>query len=387
MGGMQSDCTGNGGPTMTRPIRWGVIGLGIGYQHALAIMKSENAQLVAVCDRQSEQREKWLMEFPSVLAFPDEGDLFEEVELDALVVASYDPEHGPTIERALNQGINVFAEKPLATTLDQYIATANALERNPRVRLTTNTLLRRSPRFLALKQMIAAGELGSIFHLEGDYLYGRLEKLSAGWRGKDPTYSVTLGGAVHVVDLLTWLTGERPHRVYALGSGKGLRDSTYSADSSFNGDDFRIALLEFPSGMTAKISANYACVLPPFHRLDVFGSLGTYINVPVSSVMANNEPVEGEWSSAYVFHSRETTSPPVTINLPYPATPKATLIANFNEVLSGTAKLEISEQDAMDVLAVCLAIDASAKNAGPMDIEYCQIPQRVGQPIHARGLE
>jgi len=372
---------------MSRPIRWGVIGLGIGYQHALAIMEVENAQLVAVCDRQSEQREKWLMEFPFVPAFPDERGMFEQVQLDALVVASYDPEHGPTIERALNQGVSVFAEKPLATTHEHYVATANALERNPRVRLTTNTLLRRSPRFLALKRMIAAGELGSIFHLEGDYLYGRLEKLSAGWRGEDPTYSVTLGGAVHMIDLLIWLTGERPSRVYAVGSGKGLRESADAVDSSFDGDDFRIALLEFPSGMTAKVSANYACVLPHFHRLDVFGTLGTYIHAPVRPAVAENDPLEGDWSSAYVFHSREEMEPPVAMNLPYPATPKGSLIANFNEVLSGTEKLEISEQDAMDVLAVCLAIDASVKDAAPRTIEYRQIAARVHQPIHAMGLE
>lgn len=371
---------------MRRPIRWGVIGLGIGYQHALAIMEAENAQLVAVCDRQSEQREKWLMEFPSVPAFPYEGEMFEEVQLDALVVASYDPEHGPTVERALNQGISVFAEKPLATTQEQYIATASALDRNSRVRLTTNTLLRRSPRFLALRNMMFSGQLGKIFHLEGDYLYGRLEKLSGGWRGEDPNYSVTLGGAVHVIDLLIWLTGERPDRVYALGSGKGLRDSAYAVDSSFEGDDFRIALLEFPSGMTAKVSANYACVLPHFHRIDVFGTLGTYIHAPVSSAVAENEPLEGDWSSAYVFHSRGEMEPPVAINLPYPATPKSTLITNFNEVLFGTAKLEISEQDAMDVLAVCLAIDASIKDAEPKEVVYCQIAARLHQPIHEIGL-
>lgn len=387
MAGVLADCAGNERAVMSKPIRWGVIGLGIGYQHALAIMECENAQLVAVCDRLSGQREKWLMEYPLVPAFPDEGDLFDEVQMDALVVASYDPEHGPTIERALNQGINVFAEKPLATTLDQYIAIANALERNSRVRLTTNTLLRRSPRFLALKRMIAAGELGSIFHLEGDYLYGRLEKLSAGWRGEDPTYSVTLGGAVHMIDLLIWLTGERPSRVYALGSGKGLRDSTYSADSSFDGDDFRISLLEFPSGMTAKVSANYACVLPHFHRLDVFGTLGTYIHAPVRSAVAENGPQEGDWSSAFVFHSREAKDPPVAIDLPYPATPKGTLIANFNEVLSGTAKLEISEQDAMDVLAVCLAIDASVKDAEPREVLYRQMTDRFDQPIHVTGRD
>lgn len=357
---------------MNRPIRWGVIGLGVGYQHALAIMETPNAELIAVCDRIPGKRESWLSEFPSIPAYPDEDSMHAEKQLDALVVASYDHEHGATIEKALDKGIHVFAEKPLATTLEQYAAACAALERNPRIRLTTNTLLRRSPRFMALKEMIMTGELGDIFHLEGDYLYGRLEKLTTGWRGKNPDYSVTLGGAVHVIDLLLWLTGERPNRVYAIGSNKGLRESSLSAGSSFEGDDLRIALLEFPSGMTAKVSANYACVLPHFHRIDVFGSLGTFIHVPIGSI-GRDESNQGQWSSAFSFHSRDPMEPPNAIKLPYPAVPKGTLVANFNEVISGTGILEVNEQEALDALAVCLAIDSSIRAGQPISVDYAQI--------------
>ena len=73
--------------------------------------------------------------------------------------------------------------------------------------------LRLSPRFDLLKNKITSRGLGEIFHFEADYLYGRLEKLLSGWRSLDPNYSVTLGGAIHLVDLIMWLIEEKPNRV------------------------------------------------------------------------------------------------------------------------------------------------------------------------------
>ncbi len=54
--------------------------------------------------------------------------------------------------------------------------------------------------------------------MEGDYDYGRLWKITEGWRGDLESYSVTLGGTVHLVDLLLWLTGDRAVRVSATGN-------------------------------------------------------------------------------------------------------------------------------------------------------------------------
>lgn len=368
---------------MSRPNRWGVIGLGVGYQHALAIIQTKNAKLVAVCDQSRSKRDEWTSEFPTIPVYSDESSMFEEQLLDVLVVASYDQDHGATVIRALNRGMHVFAEKPLATTSEQYSEIVKILRENPRLRLTTNTLLRKSPRFILLKEMIIAGELGEIFHLEGDYLYGRIEKLLDGWRGKDPNYSVTLGGAVHIVDLLLWLTGERPNQVYAIGSSKGLRSSPLSNAPSFEGDDIRIALLEFPSGMTAKVSASFACVLPHFHRIDVFGSLGTFLHVPIASLGQGIDSSEEAWSSAAHFHSRDSMTPPKFINLPYPKVPKGVLVANFNEVISGVEQPEVSEQEALDALAVCLAIDAAIESEQPVPVEYVDIGRR--RNVRIRG--
>ena len=356
---------------MSRP-RWGVIGLGVGRQHALALERVADAELVALCDRDREALALTGSELSEVETYEDENDLLDSGKIDAVVIATYDNEHAAAIIRAINNGLHVFAEKPLVTSRAELTLIRSALDRQPQVRLSTNTLLRRSPRFEWLKSRISSGQLGDLFHVEGDYLYGRLAKLTEGWRGNDPDYSVTLGGAIHIVDLLMWLASERPVRVTAIGSGKGFRDSPLSEGSSFRGDDFRVALLEFDSGLTAKISANFACVLPHFHRVDVFGSRETFLHVPGTGGTGS------DGSSGLLFTSRETEETPTIVDLPYPAVPKAALLHEFNRVILGAGVLDISEQEALDVMAVCLAMDESRREGRPVDVVYEQVlPRRA----------
>jgi predicted dehydrogenase len=357
---------------MSKP-RWGVIGLGVGLQHARELAQLAEVELVALCDRDPQALAQACAEFPGVSAHIQENDLLDSGEVDAVVIATYDNEHAAAIIRAIGNGLHVFAEKPLATSRTELAAIRAELDRYPAVRLSTNTLLRRSPRFAWLKSRIAAGDLGELFHIEGDYLYGRLAKLTEGWRGSDSDYSVTLGGAIHIVDLLMWLAGERPVRVSAIGSSKGLRDSALFGSSHFLGDDFRVALLEFDSGLTAKVSANFACVLPHFHRVDVFGSDATFLHVPGVGGTGS------EASKALLFTSRDPASPPTVVDLPYPAVQKGALLPEFNRVVFGTGVPDIPEQEVLDVMAVCLAIDESRSKGYAVEVTYEQVT-----PRHAR---
>ena len=357
--------------------RWGVIGLGVGLQHALQLAEVEDAELVAVCDRDPDALLRARAVLPDVTAYLDEMSLLDSGTVDAVVVASYDNEHARSIIRAIQNGLHVFAEKPLATSREELIAIRVALDSHPDVRLSTNTLLRRSPRFAWVRERIREGSLGDLFHIEGDYLYGRLAKLAEGWRGRDPDYSVTLGGAIHIVDLLMWLAGDRPARVMAVGSGKGLRDSVLAQTSHFLGDDFRMALLEFDSGLTAKVSANFACVLPHFHRVDVFGSDATFLHVPGGGGTGSDA------SNGLLFTSRDPASPPTVVDLPYPAVPKGALLPEFNRVIFGSGAPDIPEQEVLDVMAVCLAIDESRRSGCAVEVTYEQVTPRQVRPDEA----
>ena len=55
--------------------------------------------------------------------------------------------------------------------------------------LFSNLVLRSSQLLRNIIKDIRAGKFGEIYYFEGDYLYGRVNKLNYGWRGKDPNYN------------------------------------------------------------------------------------------------------------------------------------------------------------------------------------------------------
>ena len=356
-----------------KKIRWGVIGLGIGLLHAKTLKTLPNSELVAVCDSNISTLEKVREELGSIAYYSDGIKMLEEENLDAIAIATFDNKHAYLIVGAIHKGIHVFAEKPIATTQKDLGDIFQALKSNPSVKLSTNTLLRLSPRFELLKNKITSRELGEIFHFEADYLYGRLEKLLSGWRSLDPNYSVTLGGAIHLVDLIMWLIEEKPHRVFGLGSDKGSRQEVKNTNSQLVSHDLRIALLEFPSGITGKVSANFGCVHPHFHKLDIYGTAGTFSNSISTTSPSGFEFRErniSNSSSALLMQSRSILDKPELFDMEYPGVDKSALLTSFHNSLITNEPAIVSIQEAFDVMSVCLAIDKSVKEGIPVKIDY-----------------
>jgi predicted dehydrogenase len=312
-------------------IRAAVIGLGVGEQHIAGWNAHPACEVVALADIDAAR----LTRFPGLRTTTVPAELLEDAGIDAVSIASWDDAHFAQISAALRNGKHVFAEKPLVLHADEAAEIAALLRANPGVRLSTNVPLRRSPRFARVRSMIAAGELGELFHLEGDYEYGRRHKLTDGWRGRLPYYSVVLGGAIHMVDLLLWLSGQRVTEVIA---AEGTRIAT--RDTAFRHADFVTALLRTESGATMKVNANLGCVHPHFHAVRIYGTEGTFLNGPETGTLhrpGGSEPV----SEAY------------------PGVRRGDLIASFAESILTGAPAEVSEVDVFNTLSVCLAIEAA----------------------------
>jgi predicted dehydrogenase len=224
-----------------------------------------------------------------------------------------------------------------------------ALLRKPGApRLSTNVPLRRSARFLLVRGLIASGELGELFHLEGDYDYGRRHKLTDGWRGRIPYYSVVLGGGIHVVDLLTWMSGLRVTEVVAAAANRIATRGT-----AFRHDDFVTATLRTETGATMKINANLGSVSPHFHGVRIYGDEGTFVNgLP----------------DAQLHRRRGDEAVTEVIDAPYPGVAKSVLIAPFiDSIVDGTPPA-VSEQEMFDVLAICFAIERAVASGGPVEV-------------------
>jgi predicted dehydrogenase len=340
-----------------KKLRAGVIGLGIGNQHALAFLEHDDVELVAVCDLDRERVHKATAEWSGVAGYQNAEDLLAS-GLDVVAIASYDHDHVHQVVKALTHGIHVFAEKPLCVSDTELAQIGDALDRDPRLRLSSNTILRRSPRFIDLRESIDRGSFGKLFYVEADYVYGRFHKITQDWRGESPGYSVMLSGGIHMVDLLLWLTGDPIVEVSSFGNNLAGRE----ANSPFPGADLVAALLRFESGLTGKVTANFASVYPHFHRVLAYGTKATF---------------ENRLGAAELWESRDAAVPPKLLNTPYPGVRKGDLIPSFIDGILGRGAPLVNEDDVFATMQACLAINQSLREGKNVRVP----PQRrFGRP-------
>lgn len=319
-------------------LRVGVIGLGVGEQHIAGFQTHPAVEVAALCDIAAQKRSHAQRHYPGIPVVEDAAIVIDDPSIDIVSIASFDDAHAAQVMRALDRGKHVFVEKPLCLAVEEFRAIKGRLTDNPKLRLSSNLILRASPRFIDLRQRIGEGGFGRLFNIEADYLYGRLEKLTAGWRGRIPDYSVMLGGGIHIIDLILWLSQGRVAEVVAAGNGIA------SAGSQFRGRDLATALLTFESGMIGKVSANFGCVYPHFHRLVVYGTEATF---------------ENGLDAGRLWRSRDPAHAPEKLASAYPGAAKGDLIPSFVDAILGKGAAAVTEQEVLAAMAVGLAIDRS----------------------------
>ncbi len=247
-----------------------VIGLGVGAQHAKAFARTEGCELRWLHDHDAARAEALRVEIGAGDVAKSFDAILEDPKTDIVSLATYDDHHGDQVVRALDAGKHVFCEKPLCHTEAELAAIERAWKKSGR-HLACNLVLRAAPVYAWLREAIGAGEFGEVYAVDGDYLYGRVHKITDGWRKNVDDYSVLLGGGVHMVDLMMWATGQRPDAVSAVGNRVATRGS------AFRYDDFAAATFTFPSGMIGRITANFGCVHRHQHVVRVFGTKKTFL--------------------------------------------------------------------------------------------------------------
>ncbi len=127
-----------------------------------------------------------------------------------LSIASPDESHATYIQRGHEMGALVFCEKPICRNLGDLWRIGNGTA------VAQNFPLRHQPCFTD----IDINSLGEIYRIDAAYNWGRTHKLFEGWRAEDLNYSLVMGGLIHMVDLVLWLTGLDLEVVSAIGCNK-----------------------------------------------------------------------------------------------------------------------------------------------------------------------
>jgi len=337
-----------------------VIGLGVGERHIAGYESDPRCQVVTLCDIDAQRLAEVGARHPGKALTTDSAAVLADPQIDVVSIASYDDAHFAQVMAAIAAGKHVFVEKPLCLLDEELEAIDRALLDHPAVRLSSNLVLRRAPQFSELKRRIAAGRLGRLYFLEGDYNYGRLPKITDGWRGRISHYSATHGGAIHLIDLLLWLTGQRITAVSAVGN----RISTQHTELRFA--DMVTALLRFEDGVTAKVGANFGCVCPHHHTVSVFGTRGTFVH--------------GLKGSTF-YDSRDPQAPAEELQSAYAREAKLGVQQAFVAHILDGAPPEVSQAEVLNAMAVSLAVERSLRTAQWEPVRY----PRSGTPPASTG--
>ncbi|MCJ7548302.1 MAG: Gfo/Idh/MocA family oxidoreductase [Anaerolineae bacterium] len=151
---------------MAKPLKIGLIGTGgIAQVHLRALAKTDDIELVAVCDLVEEKAQKAADEYGVPNVFVDYHDLLEMDEIEAVSICTWNQAHcAPTVD-ALHAGKHVLCEKPMAATLVDATAMTKAVHETGLVFMCGV-----QPRFgnarKTAKAIVEAGTLGDIYYAE-----------------------------------------------------------------------------------------------------------------------------------------------------------------------------------------------------------------------------
>ncbi len=218
--------------------RVAVIGVGsMGKNHARVYNELPEAELVAVSDANPAVAQAIGAQFGTA-HFTDYRELLAQVKPEAVTIAVPTAMHEEVALAALEAGADVLVEKPIAATLEEgqrIIERARELNR----KLMVGHIVRFNPALQALKQKLQAGELGRIFQI--------FCRRAGPFPARIRDVGVVVDLAPHDVDIMRFLTGMDPERVYAETEQRIHTDH----------EDLLFGMLRFPEGITGALEINW----------------------------------------------------------------------------------------------------------------------------------
>lgn len=326
-----------------------VVGLGVGEEHVRAFLETGLCRILRLCDFDRARAQALAVTLGDGSTEASFDQVLADDEVRIVSIASFDQAHAAQVLAALNAGKHVFVEKPLCRSLEELSRIRDAwAAHDGRIKLASNFVLRAAPLYRWLKDSVEKGDFGRLYAFDGDYLYGRIEKITRGWRKDVVDYSVMLGGGIHLVDLMRWITAERPLEAWSSGN------RICTEGTAFRHDDYSAATLRSPSGLIGRITANFGCVHPHQHVLRVFGTRATFIY---------------DDEGPRVCREREA-SRPAAVDLASLPPSKGVLIPAFVAAVLEDRDLRTQTQEVLDVVSICVACDAALRSGAVEKVRY-----------------
>ncbi|HLS32418.1 MAG TPA: Gfo/Idh/MocA family oxidoreductase [Brevibacterium sp.] len=257
-----------------RRLRAGVIGLGwAGQQHVAAYAADPTVDLVALAAMEEHLLARFGDEHDVPGRYRDWRQMLSEAELDVVSIATPTFLHASMAAAALEAGLHVITEKPMAQNSETAAGMVEAARRAGRV-LDVSFNHRQRGDVIALKDVVDSGVLGKLYYAKTGWVRRHGIPGMGTWFTKAESSG---GGAmmdigIHMLDMTLHLMGE-PTVTTASASthaefgprgrgGSGFGVSALEEGAPFEVEDLATAFLRLEGGATLLLESSWAQWIP-----------------------------------------------------------------------------------------------------------------------------
>ena len=227
-----------------RDLRVAVVGAGMmGGDHVARLaQRISGATVAAIVEPDADRAAAAAANAPGASVRTDIRDALDRGDLDAVLIATPGPFHEAVLLPSLEAGVAIFCEKPLTPDVASSLRILEAEQRLDRPRIQVGFMRRFDAEYIALRNLIASGELGALLLMHCAH---RNPSTQPGY-----TESMLItDSVVHELDAVPWLAGDP---VVAVEVRKPRRNSLAPAGL----DEPQVVLIELGSGALASVEIN-----------------------------------------------------------------------------------------------------------------------------------
>ncbi len=288
---------------MKTPLKIGIIGNGsIGGCHAANCAKNSDVRITALCDLLEDRTARIAAAVaPGAQQFSDYRQLLAQADVDAVFVCLPNYLHAPVAIAGLEAGKDVFCEKPMTISVaaaQDMVAAARQARRKGQI-LQIGMVWRQDARVQTIRQLIASGLCGTIYHIRTTLIRRRGIPGLGGWF---TTKKLAGAGAlmdigVHWIDTSMFLADAwKPRTVSAVNHAKfgpTMRDYAYqhmwsgppNYEGTFDVEDYTSGLVRFAGGLSMNFNIAWAANGPDAGFIELLGEQGGLIFAPGQDIV------------------------------------------------------------------------------------------------------
>jgi len=259
---------------MPKQVKFGIIGTGVGAEfcaRGFSTLPNDGlAKLVAVTSRSEDHAEEFARKWGVKLWYTDYEEMMQKADLDAVVINSPHFQHFQMAEDAIDAGLNVLVDKPMAINLKEADKMIEAAK-NKKVKLGVILQSRFDPVYRRIKTAVEEGKFGHLILGDAVVKWYRTQEYYSGnpWRGCWATEGggALINQAIHTVDLLRWI----------MGPPKCLWAQMDAFAHKIDVEDLAVAAIRFENNALGTVQGSTAIYPGLPTRLEIHGTKGTAI--------------------------------------------------------------------------------------------------------------